>query len=1175
MALRQPAVVAVNFCRDRGPAGLVSDVMDARQLGDGEVCGGDRYRTVRLAALVRDHRRAAGLTQGQLASLSGVSRAAVRDLEQGRTHRPRPGSLARLAGALGLDAIQADELVMLARVGGRPMAGAAGVGGPKAAGGLRLEVLGPLVAWRDGVRLALGGPRQQAVLGLLALEPGSLVHRSAIIDALWPTAPPPTAVSAVQSHISRLRALLAGRPARDGDGLPDRGRRPRDGRGPVDHGPPRDGRGPVDRRRPPDDSGALLVSAGASYSLRAGPDELDLLAFGQLAEDARAARRAGDVPGACELYERALELWRGAPLAGVDLLAGHPALATLARQRAEMVIEFARVASAAGWHERALSPLQALAAREPLNERAHAQLMIALAGCGQQAEALGLFEDLRARLDAELAMPPGPDLAEAHLRVLRQQIPPAAPSGAAAAPNDVAGQEAGTAGPDDQAAAGQGAAAVGAAALAGPREPTAGRGAPPVPRQLPAVPRQLPAGVRHFVGRAEEIGKLSALAEEAAHAAGPVVISAIGGTAGVGKTALALHWAHQIAGKFPDGQLYVNLRGFGPSGTPAPPGEAIRGFLDALGVPPESIPAALNSQAALYRSLLAGKRMLIILDNARDDGQVRPLLPGSPGTLVLVTSRHQLSGLVAAEGAHAITLDMLTDADAHDLLARRLGPERVAAEPGPAAELVGLCARLPLALAVIAARAVAHPNFPLAALAAELRAERGRLAALDANDPATNVRAAFSWSYRQLTPEAARMFRLLGLHPGPDISAPAAASLTGRPGQETRDALTELTAAHLLTEPVPDRFTCHDLLRAYAAEQAHILTSHTERRAALHRMLGHYLHSARAADRWLYPARRSPIDVDPPAAGTTPEQFAGHAQALAWFDAEHQVLLAAIGLAAAEGFDACAWQLPWAMETFFNHRDHQHDWAATERIALAAAGRLGDRNGQAYAHRSIATALLDLGDDRGVHAHLRQAMVLRRRLGDRAGQARLLMDFSRLYERQGRLRPSLSHARQALGKYRELGDRQGEAVALNHVGWALGLLGEYGQALVHCQQALVILVTVGDRHNTASTLDSLGYAHRHLGHHGQAAACYRRAVDLFAELGSRYKRAVSLGNAGDAHYAAGDLLAARDAWQESLAIVDELRLPGADQLRAKLQALATGAPSGRASSPPLPAAARR
>src|SRR5215831_2719916 len=313
MTAWSPGTVAASsgggeFCCDRGLAGLLSDVMDARQLGDGEVCGGDRYRTAQLAALVRDHRRAAGLTQGQLASLSGVSRAAIRDLEQGRTHRPRPGSLARLAAALGLDATQADELAMLAREGGRPAAGAgrAGAGEPGTGTGLRLLILGPLAAWRDGARLPLGGPRQQAVLGLLALEAGSLVHRSAIIDALWPAGPPATAVSAVQSHISRLRGLLAGRLARDSDGLPDHG------------------------RPPTDDGGGLLVSAGASYSLRAGPGELDLLDFGQLADEARAARRAGNAVAACGLYERALGVWRGEPLAGVDLLAGHPALAALA-----------------------------------------------------------------------------------------------------------------------------------------------------------------------------------------------------------------------------------------------------------------------------------------------------------------------------------------------------------------------------------------------------------------------------------------------------------------------------------------------------------------------------------------------------------------------------------------------------------------------------------------------------------------------------------------------------------------------------------------------------------------------------------------------------------------------------------------------------------------------------
>jgi tetratricopeptide (TPR) repeat protein len=653
------------------------------------------------------------------------------------------------------------------------------------------------------------------------------------------------------------------------------------------------------------------------------------------------------------------------------------------------------------------------------------------------------------------------------------------------------------------------------------------------------------------------------------------VISAIGGTAGVGKTALALHWAHQVADRFPDGQLYVNLRGFGPSGTPATPGEAIRGFLDALGAPADRIPPTLDSQAALYRSLLAGKRVLIILDNARDADQVRPLLPGSPGILVVVTSRRQLSGLVAAEGAHAITLDMLTQADAADLLARRIGTNRTAAEPGPAAELIELCARLPLALAVTAARAVAHPNFPLTALAAELRDEQGRLAALDAGDAATSVRAAFSWSCRHLTPAAARMFRLLGLHPGPDVSLPAAASLAGLPQHEARAALAELTTAYLLTEHAPDRFTSHDLLRAHAAEQARAIDSERERRAARHRMIGHYLHSARAADRRLYPARRPPIDVEPTAAGTTPERFADCAQALAWFDTERQVLLAAIGLAAAEGFDTCTWQLTWTMETFLNRRDHLHDWAATQRAALAAAHRLGDSNAKAHAHRGIANALLELGDCHGAHTHLQHATMLRRRLRDRTGQARLLLDLCRLHRRQGQTRQALRSAQQALGVYRELGERWGEANALNEAGWTLGQLGDYRQALACCQQALVIMIAFGDRHNAAAILDSLGYAHRHLGHHARAAACYRHAVRLNVELGETYYQARTLASAGNAYRAAGELPAAHDAWQEALGILAWLHSPHADQLRAELEALATGAPPAPASSPRPPAAARR
>ena len=351
------------------------------------------------------------------------------------------------------------------------------------------------------------------------------------------------------------------------------------------------------------------------------------------------------------------------------------------------------------------------------------------------------------------------------------------------------------------------------------------------------VPRQLPTRVPHFAGRAEELalldGVLDAAASDQAVGAIGVVISAIGGTAGVGKTALALHWAHRVAHRFPDGQLYANLRGFDAgSGRPADPGDVLRGFLDALGVHPERLPGDVEGLAALYRSVLAGRRMLVLLDNAADVAQVRPLLPASPECLVIVTSRRELAALAAGEGARLLQLDVLSEQEANELLVARLGKERAAEEPWAVTELATLCARLPLALSVVVARAAAAPKLPLSSLAAELTELGGRLDALDAGDPAANVRTVLSLSYRHLPETAARMFRLLGLHPGPDISAAAAASLAGVPVAQARVALRDLTRASLLMEVVPGRFAFHDLLRAYAAEQATLARGRREHHAA-------------------------------------------------------------------------------------------------------------------------------------------------------------------------------------------------------------------------------------------------------------------------------------------------------------------------------------------------------
>jgi tetratricopeptide (TPR) repeat protein/transcriptional regulator with XRE-family HTH domain len=641
------------------------------------------------------------------------------------------------------------------------------------------------------------------------------------------------------------------------------------------------------------------------------------------------------------------------------------------------------------------------------------------------------------------------------------------------------------------------------------------------------VPRQLPPAVRHFAGRGDELKILTNLIDTAATPGGTVVISAIDGTAGIGKTALAVRWAHQVADQFPGGQLYVNLRGFDPGGPPLAPAEAIRGFLDALGVAPAQIPAGLEAQAARYRSLLAGRRVLVLLDNARDAGQVRPLLPASPGCLVVVTSRSRLLSLVAAEGAHPLTLDLLTMAAARELLSLRLGHGRVTREQLAADELIGLCARLPLALNIAAARALTEPGRPLADLAAQLRDARSRLDMLDAGEPVTDMRAVFSWSFQHLGALAARMFWLLGgVHPGPDISVPAAASLAGVPLGQARQALDELTGARLLTEHPAGRFSFHDLLRAYATEQAQALGSDTERRAAVHRMLDHYLHTACSAARLLAPTR-DPITLAPPQPGTATEDLADDAEALAWLEAEYPVLLAAIAVTAGSGLDTYAWQLPWSLSDFLPRRGHWQAYAATQDTALAAAQRLGDLPAQARARAQLGYAHGMLGSYSGARTHLQNALDLYRQLGDRSNEAIVNIMFAHLLGWQDRNSEARDHARRALEISQAEGHPAALANALNTTGWYSALLGDHQEALGYCQQALDLIRDLGDRLGQAATLDSLGYIHHHLGDHPRALDCYQQALNLFSDLGDRYKEAGTRTSLGDTHHANGSTSAAR------------------------------------------------
>jgi tetratricopeptide (TPR) repeat protein/transcriptional regulator with XRE-family HTH domain len=676
---------------------------------------------------------------------------------------------------------------------------------------------------------------------------------------------------------------------------------------------------------------------------------------------------------------------------------------------------------------------------------------------------------------------------------------------------------------------------------------------PAAPTPARAAPAQLPADVAAFTGRTDYLDRLTAVLDGSANQPPTaVVISAIAGTAGIGKTALAVHWAHRVRHRFPDGQLYVNLRGFHPSGSVLHPAQAVRSLLEALDVPRQRIPADLDAQAALYRSEIAGRRMLVVIDNARDAEQVRPLLPGAPGCFVLVTSRSHLTSLVAVDGAHPLTLDLLTPDEARQLLARRLGPERLAAEPRVTEELITRCAGLPLALAIVAARAATNPDFPLQAIAAELRDNDHRLDAFTDDDPSGDIRAVFSWSVATLSPAAARMFRLLGLHPGPEISAAAAASLGGLPPPEVRPALAELTRAHLIVEPAPGRYTLHDLLRAYAAELAERTEPGDQRRAAVRRMLDHYLHTAHAADRLLAPNRDTfPLtDAGP---GVSPEALADYQHAMTWLTTEHQVLTSAVSHATTAGFDAHAWQLARALAEYLDRRGLWRDWIETQHVALAAVRRLADPAAQADAHRMLARALTRLGNYDDAHVHYRHALSIYTDTGDRVGRAHTHNSIAELCERQSRYRDALEHALVSLDLHRDTGHRRGRAAALNAVGWYQAQLGDYRPALASCVEALSLLEEIGDPYGQAATSDSLGYVHHRLGDHDLALDRYRYSLDLFRDLGDRYWEATLLTRIGETHAATGNTDDARADWQRALAILDDLAHPDAEQVRELLK----------------------
>ncbi|NDL56901.1 AfsR/SARP family transcriptional regulator [Phytoactinopolyspora mesophila] len=928
---------------------------------------------------------------------------------------------------------------------------------------VEFNILGPVEIIAPDVTLSLPRRRERCLLAVLLWEVNRIVPAGRLAELLWDGHPPAAARPTLSSHVSRLRAALAGLAA-DGEGVE-------------------------------------LESANGGYRMIADPQSIDAHRFRALVDRAVAEDHPYD---RINQLRTALELWRGpvADNAASEWLRDR-LFADLEEQRLT-AFEWMTSDGLSMGCVKVLPDLARTVNANPGHERLVGLFMRALCQAGRKVEALDVYDRTRAYLTGELGLDPGRALRELHQSILR----------------------------DDLQVARHGQRIVG---------------------HFP-VPRQLPAGMVGFAGRTVELEQLDSIVPDGAQSQVPGALAVIAGMPGVGKTTLAVHWAQRVASRFPDGQLYMNMRGFDAGRRSASTVETLRGFLSALDVPVEQLPESLSAQIGLYRSLVAGKRLLILLDNVMSTEQVRPLLPGAPGCVVVVTSRNQLFGLVATEGAYPIMLDVPDAEDAREILERRLGAERIAVDDGAANEIVALSGRLPLALTIVAAQASTRPCLPLRALAEELQ-DPGRLldACSDVGED-VDIRAVYSGSYQTLSPESARLFRLLSLHVGPDVSVPVAVSLTRATVANVRRALAELARGHLVVESSPGRFGLHILTHAYAAELLTSIEKEAEVSAARECMLEHYLHTAYAGAMLLHPHRR-PIVLTGPRSGVQPEKLSAD-DALEWFRAEREVLLELVSLAADQKSGVAPWQLVWAMAGALERHGRWRELEEAWQRALDAAQQTDDVPGQAVCHGGLAGVYITRNYVEKARSHAVRAREIFDRVGDRVGSARSLLDIGVVMEQSGHTADALEYLQQGLLAYKREGDVAGHARALTMISRVHAVRGEYHLSLEWGRSALALLEQINDRVGYVRALDNLGSSLQHVEEYPLAAHQLERALEIVRELGDKYREVDVLVHLGDVYFEMGKAQLAGEAWNSALAVSYEIGRKDIDgiQFRAVGQA---------------------